>query len=221
MKRKQLDGRIDREVKLAGIRAIADAPGDPNQGNAYRLIGRRLIDLVGNDARRELVAAFSAKGEKPVKQADFENHLVATLNGTGGARLIHFLLALCGLPKWGDSGPQLKSAAELVKVDLAVIRKRVAGPMIGTFEARKRKALAAAKKPAAAVKPKSGLCRFCGCGESTPCISKQGQPCAWMDNAKTLCSNPACTKAAAREKKTGLEKIADVSDMAKHMKAAK
>lgn len=36
-----------------------------------------------------------------------------------------------------------------------------------------------------------GVCRICGCTETTPCLMGV-EPCAWIDLARTLCSNPRC-----------------------------
>jgi len=44
----------------------------------------------------------------------------------------------------------------------------------------------------------SGVCRICGCTESTPCAIEMGDEeetlgaCWWIDARKTLCSNPKC-----------------------------
>ena len=35
-----------------------------------------------------------------------------------------------------------------------------------------------------------GLCRVCGCQESLPCVVA-GEPCGWVDQSRTLCSNCA------------------------------
>jgi hypothetical protein len=55
----------------------------------------------------------------------------------------------------------------------------------------------AAKKPA---KPQRGICRVCGCTETTPCMTASG-PCAWADKSKTLCT--ACVGKAKRPKPAG------------------
>ena len=57
----------------------------------------------------------------------------------------------------------------------------------------KRKAGAAPSKDTTgsatkkSAKPKAGVCRKCGCTESTPCLVG-GEPCAWADSTKTLCT---------------------------------
>lgn len=46
----------------------------------------------------------------------------------------------------------------------------------------------------------SGTCRYCGChGES--CSTATGDKCCWQDALRTLCTNPACLRAAARERR--------------------
>ena len=37
-----------------------------------------------------------------------------------------------------------------------------------------------------------GRCRVCGCTETTPCHLEHGEPCAWFDREKTLCTNLMC-----------------------------
>jgi hypothetical protein len=44
----------------------------------------------------------------------------------------------------------------------------------------------------------NGVCRVCGCTDVMPCTilswddPSQVVQCAWLDEAHTLCSNPAC-----------------------------
>lgn len=46
------------------------------------------------------------------------------------------------------------------------------------------------------MKPVSGVCRFCRCTESNPCSTPPcGEPCAWVDANRTVCSNPSCLRA--------------------------
>lgn len=51
-------------------------------------------------------------------------------------------------------------------------------------------------------KPTPGVCRFCSCTESTPCSTPPcGEPCAWTNRARTVCSAPKCQAALADEKR--------------------
>jgi len=51
-------------------------------------------------------------------------------------------------------------------------------------------------------KPKSGICRVCGCTHETPCMDPVTMtPCAWADKTKTLCT--ACKR---KKEVAGLEK---------------
>ncbi len=36
--------------------------------------------------------------------------------------------------------------------------------------------------------PTKGVCRVCGCTESTPCVNGAGESCAWADRTQTLCT---------------------------------
>jgi hypothetical protein len=45
-------------------------------------------------------------------------------------------------------------------------------------------------------KPRRGVCRECGCTETTPCGTDSG-PCAWTDRTRTLCTACAARKEAA------------------------
>lgn len=38
-------------------------------------------------------------------------------------------------------------------------------------------------------------CRVCGCTEWQACVI-DGEPCAWADAGRTLCTNPACIQHA-------------------------
>jgi hypothetical protein len=38
----------------------------------------------------------------------------------------------------------------------------------------------------------SGICRVCACTENTPCLDRDGFPCAWLDEAQTLCDSARC-----------------------------
>ncbi len=47
-----------------------------------------------------------------------------------------------------------------------------------------------------------GVCRFCACTEETPCSTPPcGEPCAWADRGRTVCSAPRCLAAWARAKR--------------------
>jgi hypothetical protein len=43
-----------------------------------------------------------------------------------------------------------------------------------------------------------GECRYCGC-HGGECAIGGGEVCGWLDELKTLCSNPSCAWRAARE----------------------
>jgi len=45
------------------------------------------------------------------------------------------------------------------------------------------------------------ICRHCGCTENNPCRVYPGEPCNWMDNTRTVCSNPSCVNAEAARKR--------------------
>lgn len=42
----------------------------------------------------------------------------------------------------------------------------------------------------------SGRCRYCGCSDNHPCLTKTNAPeaCHWIDAGKTCCSNKLCMK---------------------------
>lgn len=52
----------------------------------------------------------------------------------------------------------------------------------------KKKSSAKANKPAKDSGPVPGVCRVCGCTETTPCVNDYGETCAWADAERTLCS---------------------------------
>lgn len=44
--------------------------------------------------------------------------------------------------------------------------------------------------------PISGVCRFCHCTEATPCSTPPcGEPCAWANRSRTVCTAPNCMRA--------------------------
>ena len=44
------------------------------------------------------------------------------------------------------------------------------------------------------VKALGGTCRVCGC-HGDECSLEAGERCCWMDNLRSLCSNPKCVMA--------------------------
>jgi len=64
-----------------------------------------------------------------------------------------------------------------------------------------KKTSATAEKTAEAKKPVPGVCRICGCTETTPClgINIAGEACAWADRSQTLCTNPDCLRQAKKK----------------------
>lgn len=53
---------------------------------------------------------------------------------------------------------------------------------------------------ARAILPLCGICRVCGC-HGDACSLEAGERCCWMDDLRTLCSNPRCVTAAAQRRK--------------------
>lgn len=47
-------------------------------------------------------------------------------------------------------------------------------------------------KPKLMIPVKRGTCRFCGCTELHACLLFDDEPCAWVDVAQTICTNPKC-----------------------------
>lgn len=47
---------------------------------------------------------------------------------------------------------------------------------------------------ARAILPSCGACRICGC-EGDSCSLEAGEKCCWMNDLRTLCSNPRCVMA--------------------------
>ena len=37
-----------------------------------------------------------------------------------------------------------------------------------------------------------GVCRYCRCTESSPCTTETGDPCAWFDRDRTVCTYSRC-----------------------------
>lgn len=45
---------------------------------------------------------------------------------------------------------------------------------------------------AAADPHRPGVCRVCGCTDSTPCVEENGMTCVWVDANHTLCDHLEC-----------------------------
>lgn len=103
----------------------------------------------------------------------------------------------------GELGVQASKGAKL-----SVIRKKIldAGLAPGTLtrdlaaafgvpwkEPPAAEISTAPRKAKKAGKSTPGVCRKCGCTESTPCIDGMGDTCAWADKGRTLCT--ACAGA--------------------------
>lgn len=43
--------------------------------------------------------------------------------------------------------------------------------------------------------PACGVCRYCGCTETTPCVRGNGDPCAWLTAERDVCNGERCVKA--------------------------
>lgn len=51
------------------------------------------------------------------------------------------------------------------------------------------------------MRPIPGTCRFCRCTEDTPCRTPPcGEPCAWANRSRTVCTAPRCMQAWRIEK---------------------
>jgi ParB/RepB/Spo0J family partition protein len=48
---------------------------------------------------------------------------------------------------------------------------------------------------------KAGVCRICGCTDSSPCETDDGEGCSWADNTETLCDAKKCVAEAAKQDK--------------------
>lgn len=44
------------------------------------------------------------------------------------------------------------------------------------------------RKLAKQAAPVPGVCKRCGCTQTTPCLDRWGQPCGWTDRTHTLCT---------------------------------
>jgi hypothetical protein len=42
-----------------------------------------------------------------------------------------------------------------------------------------------------------GVCRHCGCTDSSPCTLHDGDACCWTDRERMVCSAPRCVNAEA------------------------
>lgn len=70
-------------------------------------------------------------------------------------------------------------------------------------------------RPRAVATP--GTCRVCGCTEANPCVGRYVNPekgeieqfaCAWLDAARTLCTNPRCVAEIPLDELLAMERAA-------------
>lgn len=128
---------------------------------------------------------FSERGQKYIGQAD--------AHGLARALLVFAMVPEYG--KWSGGFYSDKRTNERLARMAAAAGVNVAALEKSFLQAAKPKA-----KVQTSAKAQRGVCRICGCTESTPCIGGIEGACAWVDKTKTLCTNPACLKKAQRGK---------------------
>lgn len=153
-RRKRLDAKIELETRKAAVKLVIEKT-EPAFGQIQlTMIAEALLtDYLRHDGRKDFANVLGLE----VKASECEKAIRAAVPGNP---TIHgFIMALVATKPYG-TGYSTAAAAILsrCKIDRAAIRKKIAGPLLGKFEATKRKAkerkAAAPKKKAKATKGK-------------------------------------------------------------------
>ena len=194
--------RKERARTMARERALVQITEKTKRGlgsTDRRLIAKAFVRELQHNTLKEI---FTRRGWKPKRLAYGSDYMPVAdheIDKMGGDALDGFFMecALSGNLNVGYYSRGTDFLAETGKrygIDLAALEKTA----LAEITPKKTKA----KKPAAAKKPKSGICQVCGCTDTTPCDVGIEGACAWVDKTHTLCSNPACVKAAKKPTKT-------------------
>jgi len=137
-KRELLNQRIEVETRREAIRTIADARSEKTLLMVI-FIGERLIERLHHDDQKELCAAFGIEPKKKQYGTDYKAPLKGWLKGKKPDAVLPFFVAVASYASFGDSSQQMNAAAELMGVDLADLKKKIAAPLLAKFEAAKQK----------------------------------------------------------------------------------
>jgi ParB/RepB/Spo0J family partition protein len=198
-KRRQQKARAENlalSIALAGI-VRACEKREPSDA-FWRVLGQGILETSWNDTHKEVCRrrAIEIPKAKGYQRDPAEKALNAELQRLKGGELRALVLELAISRKAGpwnsakaNNGSAFGAACALFGVKLDEARKQVADEAKSKAAAKKKPkppANKTTKKPTAAKTAKVRTCGYCGCTDTTPCVSKQGEACSWI--AADVCS---------------------------------
>lgn len=167
--------------------------------------------LAPGDLLELLVRAFAARAWNEVQKAILDRRGVETKGGDIEKKLLKLIkdsptnadvqgfameLALgAGQLGYGGANEVWKDGMQLAGLEFSDFEKLVAAQE----RAKKKPAPAGAAKAAKTKKGTPGVCRGCGCTDTTPCCDDEGNACSWAE--PDLCSACAGPKPKKRTKR--------------------
>ncbi len=218
-KRKQQEA-----IRLRIIDAILPTAGDLSK-NDLMFLAEVLFDELWEEHRKKILARHEIK---PVKiqygfdqMGPMKKHIESCSTVDLGRLLMEMALIRYREPgHWTDKRRPdlLLETAKRYKVDPNKIEARVRAEVKEKKAEKDKKkkspkrlqakgpspeshgaGSAGRRKSPSGEKPKSGVCRVCGCTHETPCMDPVTRtPCAWTDKTKTLCTACKRTEATAK-----------------------
>ncbi len=224
-KARQEKDKLEEAIRLRIIDAILPTAGDLSK-NDLMFLAEVLFDELWDEHRKKILSRHDIK---PLKiqygfdqMAPMKKHIEKCSTVDLGRLLMEMALIRYREPRQRKSDLLLETATRY-KVDPkkieAQVKAEVKEKKAGSKKKRAKKkedppkARTIAMKdlcklhkaPKKRGKPKSGVCRVCGCTEGYPCIDEETGPCDWTDKTKTLCT--ACKR---KEEVAGLEKAVEL-----------
>lgn len=207
-KRKQ-----EETFRLRIIDAILPTAGDLSKSD-LAFLAMELFDELWNEHRKILMSRHEIKPVKIQYGFDQMKPMKKHIESCSTVDLGRLLIEM-GLIRHRDRGfrsdgktDPLLEIAKRYTVDVKKIEAELKAEEKEKAAAKKKKAEKKGKKPIKvkgpdrpkynpdkiladqAKKPKSGVCRVCGCTHETPCINPvTDEPCSWTDKTKTLCTS--------------------------------
>lgn len=186
----------ERDLRIRILEAIvAKSPKEFSQKD-YSFLASSFFGGLWDDYRRQIANHYQIKPIKTQYSRDYQAPMKVYIEKLDKPSLQALLIEIALMPKlekpWSGRRQEdiLLSTAGRYRVDIKAIEATFRKELKEKEASQKEKAK---KKDKRAAKPKSGVCRICGCTETTPCVDPTIQDvCAWADKTKTLCS--ACKK---------------------------
>lgn len=193
-KAEQEKRKTGETIRLRIVDAIvAKVPKELSKDDYIFLAGQLFAEL-WDDYRRQIAARHGIQPVKEQYTRDYQKPMQKYIGGLDKAALQRLLMEMSlirNLPKpysGSRSGDILIETGKRYHVDSKKIEAEVQKEVKEKEAAKKEKMKKGKNKKA--IKLESGVCRICGCTETTPCITDPISriTCAWTDKTKTLCT---------------------------------